>query len=85
MRRDALGSMSFTIWGSQAAGGADVRKKDAERVIFCFLGLIAAYNFFAMVSLPGVVTNAYSSITLNWTAPTTNTDVPLASLCWMDV
>src|ERR1700690_1238325 len=34
-----------------------------------------------MISLPGAVTNAYSSVTLTWTPPTTNTDgTPLTDL-----
>ncbi|MGO9380146.1 MAG: carboxypeptidase regulatory-like domain-containing protein, partial [Dissulfurispiraceae bacterium] len=37
-------------------------------------GLFLLVTALLMVSLLGSVTNAYASVTLNWTAPTTNTD-----------
>src|SRR5664279_5118866 len=48
---------------------------------FDFLVSFLFITFLVTVSLPGAVTNAYSSVTLNWTAPTTNTDgTPLTDL-----
>src|ERR1700690_1811631 len=39
-----------------------------------------------MISLPGAVENAYSSVTLTWTPPTTNTDgTPLTDLAGYNV
>ena len=51
------------------------RPSFVSRVSLLFITLLV------MVSLPGIVTNAYSSVTLNWTPPTTNTDgTPLTDL-----
>ena len=52
-----------------------------KRPSFVFWVSLLFMTFLVMVSLPGVVTNAYSSITLNWTPPTTDTDgTPLTDL-----